>query len=221
MPRKSRKLFPHGTYQQRHYCHNGENGAPCQPCKDAHARRKREVQLRKLEGQVYWYDAAETAEYLRYLVKNGVGARRISIEIGTTYRHLKDIMDGDTKLISARLRAKILAVDVSQRRRLPPLATALRIQAMSAMGWRYSDITGMTKHRDLTRIEAQGYVTRAFAQDILDVVTRLGHEVGPSAMGRVRARNAGWLPASAYDAERFYDIEWDGTTDGMLLECPA
>ncbi len=97
---------------------------------------------------------------------------------------------------------------VGLSRMVPDVGARRRLQALSAIGWRFKDLgdeLGINP-RNLQRVRAGragGHIQRATAQRIVDLYDRLSMKPPPDSRyareRRTKARGYGWLPPLAWD----------------------
>lgn len=93
--------------------------------------------------------------------------------------------------------------------RIPVLGTRRRLQALAALGWRYSDIAdrmGVAKCRiGHLAVGVNPTVHRDTAAAVAAVYEQLSMTVGPSQYNRTLAAGRGWAPPLAWDDDRIDD----------------
>ncbi|GAA2608439.1 hypothetical protein GCM10010399_44090 [Dactylosporangium fulvum] len=92
---------------------------------------------------------------------------------------------------------------LAQPRRVPAIGTTRRLQALAALGWRWSDLAerlGVTWQAvQQHAIRGNRVVHVDIARRIDDVFRQLCATAGPSALSRRRAEEKGWVPPLAWD----------------------
>lgn len=216
--------YPHGTWKRYYVCKD-DNGKPCEGCRRANSLRGLISKIRVSEGVRQYVPANDVRRYLILLDAHGMGSTTVSRLVGVSPEAIRRLRTGEIKNVNVNLRKKILSVTLKQNPKIPIMAHWLRIRALMALGYRREDISALVGKNQLIttpgRASAKSYVMREHAQELLNVCIIVGNTPGPSEYTRALMRGRGVLPPAAYDAERFYDINWDGNTDDMLLECPA
>lgn len=211
----------HGDWRMYRVCVDGPNRRPCQPCKNGYAKRSRARHVEYARGVRFYVPVDRSLDHLRFLKKHGMGSTTIAGIVGTSANQIRRIINGRHKGINPELERRIMSITLEGNRLyIPAQANILRLHALMALGYTHEYINTFTgrKHSFSTKVKR---TTRDRAQLVLDMCVKVGNEPGPSEKTRKWCAHRDYLPPAAYDAESFYDIEWDGDTRWMLLQVSA
>lgn len=185
-----------------------ERGCRCEPCGLAWFRYLK-LNRHGLSPR-RWVSPDSAVAHINELRARGMGSRAIAQAAGIQLAQVSRIRRGITTKIWLSTERRILAVPL-QPLTLPARGTLTRLKALEALGHTQTWINLQLGHGAVGVSCGQGrQVFRTTAEEVIELMRRVGDRPGPSLRTRNRALKAGWLPPAAYPEELFYDVHWDG-----------
>lgn len=193
-------------------------GCRCGACRDARTRYQKRWKYEHAAGRDRLVDNDTVRGHLEALLAAGMTrggiARRAGVSRSTVNQALgfaRAQWRGDR--MQTGTAAKLLAVrgpgdglDDDAETFVHKAGAVRRIQALSAIGWRHSDLLEQTGVRtNLVLTQTGQRITWRNHVRIRDAYERLSMTPGPSQVTAARARRRGWLPPLALDEDRIDD----------------
>lgn len=160
-------------------------------------------------------DATEAREHLHKLRELHWTIAAIGEASGVSPRQVSSLLRGEYVLARLSTTQKILSVPLTEsswHHGVDPTGSQRRVQALQWMGWPAKEIAARCGSTPSTIWAvshrgggANGRVSSRLAKRIAALFDELGHIPGPSKQTATKARNRGYAPALAWDAETIDD----------------
>ena len=189
----------------------------------SHYNQQRERMIAYGRWEVVYVDAEPVRAHVRQLQAAGLGLRRIAELASVNRSQLCTLLNGGrergtgpSRRVSRNAAERILAVAIpdaphrfaADRRVIPAVGTARRLQALVAIGHTQSYLCsriGVTAPNGTHLFAGSRPVTAATARRVAALFDELQLTPGDSARSRHRAASKGWAPPLAWDEDSIDD----------------